>query len=107
MAKRDPRTKEEIVNRILSLDFTGNLKDVFKDPELVKLQRLQPHIVRLVTSSGEKFDLTIHKRRTEESNKKLRAARAAKKAGKRQDGASHQTPPPQKNRGRPPAHARN
>lgn len=65
MAYRDPKTKEEILNRMMQRDFNGDLSTLAADGA-IQLQRIKRHVLRLVfPTTGKKFDLTIHKPRPE------------------------------------------
>lgn len=57
-AIRAPRTKEELINKMLSFDFDGDIRHL---GENVTLQRVAPHVVRLMfPDTGRVFDLTAH-----------------------------------------------
>lgn len=88
-AFKDPKTKADLIDRMMSRDFTGDLADLAVDRDL-KLQRIKPHVMRLKFGhSGEEFDLTIHKTRPPRTAKsqpiKIAAAKSkgvAKKRGR-------------------------
>lgn len=96
-ASRTPRTKEELVNKLLSFDFDGDIRHLGDNASIV---RVKPHIVRLTfPDTGGVFDLTVHIPRAEHQlakrnaepedwEKELRAKPAASKttrrAGRRQ-----------------------
>lgn len=59
---RDPRTKEEFLDRMLSFDFDGDIRNL--GVETATVQRLGPNALRLkFPDSDQVFDLTIHKPR--------------------------------------------
>lgn len=65
------------MDRLLSQDFTGDLRDLAVDPKLVKVSRIKPHVVSLQVADKE-FLLAVHKPKPEKA--KLAAkARAARK----------------------------
>ena len=58
---RDPRTKEELLNKMLSYDFSGDVRELGEGPQI---ERVAPHVARLVfPRSGKVYDLTVHKPR--------------------------------------------
>jgi hypothetical protein len=74
---RDPRTKEDLLNRMLSRDFNGDLTHGGK----AILQRMKGHVVRLFfPDTGKKFDLTIHKPRPEGSGRATKKAATTRTA---------------------------
>lgn len=74
---RAPRTKTEFLNRILSIDFNGDLRDLF--PEGVNVERSRGHSVMLVAKNDPdaRFQIVVRKPRTEAQ---LAAAREKKAA---------------------------
>lgn len=59
---RDPRTKEEFLDRMLSFDFDGDIRHL--GVEAATIQRLGPNALRLkFPDSDQVFDLTVHKPR--------------------------------------------
>lgn len=71
MSYRDPKTKEDIINRLTSTDFSGDLRDLAKDRNM-QMQRIKRHVLRLkFIDSGREFDLTIHKPRGERAPKRV------------------------------------
>lgn len=66
-AFKDPKTKADVIDRMMSRDFSGDLADLAVDRNL-KLLRIKPHVMRMKFGhSGEQFDLTIHKTRPPKS----------------------------------------
>lgn len=58
LSVRTPRTKEELINKILSYDFDGDIRHLGENTSVV---RVAPHIVRLTfPDTGGVFDLTVH-----------------------------------------------
>lgn len=81
-AFRDPKTKEDLLDRMMRRDFSGDLADLAENRNL-QMERIRPHVIRLTFgASGKTFDLTVHKPRPAESGKPVRQkARAAPAAG--------------------------
>lgn len=53
-----PRSKEELINKLLSYDFSGDIRDL---GEGTQISRVAPNIVRLMfPETGRVFDLTVH-----------------------------------------------
>jgi hypothetical protein len=69
----NPRTKADLVDRLLSQAFTGDLRDIAKDPKQVKVDRIKPHVVSLKIADNE-FLLAIHKPKPPEAKAKYRLA---------------------------------
>lgn len=64
-AKRDPRTKEEFLDRILRFDFTGDIREI--GAEAASIVRTGPNSLKLTFPvSGQTFELTVHKPRGEQ-----------------------------------------
>lgn len=60
--KRDPRTKEELLDRMLSYDFDGDIRHLGVEPATI--QRTGANSLRLkFPDSDQVFDLTVHKPR--------------------------------------------
>lgn len=63
--RHDPKTKEDLLNRMMSRDFSGDISDLAVGRGL-QMERIRPNAIRLKFSdSGQTFDLTIHKPRSE------------------------------------------
>lgn len=75
---RAPRTKTEFLNRILSIDFNGDLRDLF--PEGVNVERSRGHSVMLVAKNDPdaRFQIVVRKPRTEEQLAAMREKQSAK-----------------------------
>lgn len=94
--RRDPRTKEEFLDRMLSYDFNGDIRALGIEPATV--QRLGPNALRLkFPDSGTVFDVTIHRPREFAQVK----AEGRSFSGQRQ--APEPAPAPQKRKRRSPA----
>ena len=66
-AFRDPKTKADLLDRMMMRDFTGDIMDLAEGRNL-RLVRVKPHVLRLIfLTSGEQFDLTVHKPRQGEA----------------------------------------
>lgn len=60
--KRDPKTKEDILNRMLSYDFDGDIRHLGEEP--AQITRTGPHTLRLTfPASGRVFDVSVHRPR--------------------------------------------
>lgn len=71
--KRDPRTKEEVLNRMLSYDFDGDIRNLGEQP--ASIVRTGAHTLRLIfPASGTVFDVTIHRPREFAQNKRAAVA---------------------------------
>lgn len=71
---REPRTKEDVLNRMTSMDFDGNLKNL---GENVQLKRIKRHVLQIFFgNSGQAFNLTVHKPRPDKPRAKKAAAPA-------------------------------
>lgn len=75
-AYRDPRTKEDILDRMTRIDFNGDLRTL--GAEGVRLERIKRHVLRIVFAGGAKYDLTIHKPRPEATLAKMALKRVRK-----------------------------
>lgn len=80
-AFKDPQSKRELMDRMNSREFTGDLADLAVDRDL-KMTRIRPHVMRLKFGhSGKEYDLTVHKPRmiqeTHAAVPKVRAKRRA------------------------------
>lgn len=102
-AFHDPKTKEDLLDRMMRRDFTGDLADLAEDRNL-RMERVRPHIIRLhFGASGKTYDLTVHKPRPEGGVKSTRAEvetdvedeaprappRKAKRSGRRSEVRAH------------------
>lgn len=62
MQRKDPETKEELLNRLLMADFDGDIRNL--GGEAARVKRVAPHMLRLeFPDSGAIFDLTVHRPR--------------------------------------------
>lgn len=102
---RDPKTKSEILDRILRRDFDGDLTKLGQDGQAV-LDRKGPNVLALrFPVSGEVFELTVHKRREQPMRRAALSRRSVEDrvqavAGGGQPMQEEQPSPPR--RGRPP-----
>jgi hypothetical protein len=93
MFTQEPKTKEDILDRMTRIDFSGDLRQL---GESVQLHRLKRHVLQLYfPKTGKKFNLTVHKPRPE-GKKKIAAQRpndqpapAPKAKRKRRSRVSH------------------
>lgn len=81
IANREPRTKQELLSRLLSMDFSGDLRTL--SPSGAQLKRVAPNRLEVVLpTSGKKFELVVRRPKSEEHLTKLRA-KLAKGAAKK------------------------
>src|SRR5215475_1232202 len=75
---KDPTTKADILDRLLRMDFKGNLGDLGQE---VRIERLADHVVRLTfPQNGKAFDLTVHMDRSAQAVKSWRVKKAEREA---------------------------
>jgi hypothetical protein len=59
---RDPRTKEELLDRMMSFDFDGDIRHL--GVEAASIVRVSPNTLRLsFPASGTVFELSVHRPR--------------------------------------------
>lgn len=77
---RAPRTKGDFLNRLLSIDFTGDLRDLF--PHGVRIERDGPQAVMLIDKHDPlvRFQIVVRKPRTAGQLEAFRAKHAMPKA---------------------------
>lgn len=81
MAK-EPKTKEQFLNRMLMSDFSGDIRDLAADRN-VQIRRVSANVLDLhFLASDQHFQLVVRKPRSEEQIAKMNAKREAKTAGK-------------------------
>lgn len=79
-AMRDPKSKSEILDSLLRIDYSGDMRDLAANRNVV-IQRVKQNVVRLAfPGSGRVFDLTVHKRRA--FNKKVMMTGPKRKPGR-------------------------
>lgn len=61
---KDPNSKADLIDRILSQAFTGDLRDIAADPTQVTISRPKPHIISIMIA-GKEFLLAAHKPKPE------------------------------------------
>lgn len=106
MSKRDPRTKEEFLNRLLSYDFSGDIRDLAIDRNLI-IKRAGANVLDLhFPASDQHFQLVVRKPRTEEALERLRNTRANRANKEALSPAAQERieeePPPQQHAPPPP-----
>lgn len=95
MAYRDPKTKEDLLDRMTRIDFSGDLRDLGADHN-VQLKRLKRHVLRLVfPTTGQSFDLTVHKPRSEAAPKRAPAPKNVTPIHRRKRNRAAPSPAPQ------------
>lgn len=66
--RRSPRTKEQVLDRMLAQDFSGNIRDL-GGPSGTMVERVKPNALALTFSdTGNKYFLTVHKPRPVKKN---------------------------------------
>lgn len=94
VTNREPRTKQELLSRILSMDFSGDLRTL--SPSGAQLKRTAPNKLEVVLpTSGKRFEIVIRRPKSEEHLTSLRA-KLAKKVGKRNGTVAPRKPQPGK-----------
>lgn len=82
MAERDPKTKEELLDRMARIDYSGDLRDLAANRNLM-LKRTKKHVLEMIfPTSGSTFLLTVRKPRP------IKAKTTAKPV----EGAKQETP---------------
>lgn len=82
---KEPKTKEQFLNRMLSIDFSGDIRDLAADRG-VTLKRLSGNKLELrFEQSGQVFELVVRKPRSPEQIANMLAKKLQKTAGA-QDG---------------------
>lgn len=62
MPKRDPKTKEQLLDRMLSYDFNGDIRQLGAEP--ARIERIGANALRLTFPDTDTvFDLTVHRPR--------------------------------------------
>ena len=85
MAK-EPKTKEQFLNRMLMTDFSGDIRDLATDRN-IQLKRTSANKLELTfLSSGQKFELIVRKPRSPEQIAKMNEKRTAKAGGGKKPG---------------------
>lgn len=83
--KRDPRTKEELLDRMLSFDFDGDIRHL--GVETASIVRVSPNTLRLsFPDSGVTFELEVHRPR--EFSQAARAAGGERRSFAREEGST-------------------
>lgn len=100
MAYKEPQTKADLLNSMLSIDFSGDLRDL--DPERrLQIKRLRRNAISLTFGSGNSFELVVRKPRGEMTGqaKATLRTRLAKARGAKEAVESNGSPPKGKNKG--------
>lgn len=85
--KRDPRTKEELLDRMLSYDFDGDIRHLGVEP--ASIVRVSPNTLRLsFPESGTVFELEVHRPR--EFSQAARASAGERRSFVREEESSTQ-----------------
>lgn len=86
----DPKTKADIIDRVLRRDFNGDFTQLGQDGQVI-LDRKKANVLALkFQNSGEIFELTVHKRREQAGRRPVRKAAAPMASS-----SSAQAPEPQ------------
>lgn len=71
MYTTNPKSKADLLSRILSQSFTGDLRDLAVD-RLLTISRPKQHLISLKFPDGRTFLLTIHKPKPEAARQKAK-----------------------------------
>lgn len=78
---KEPKTKEQFLNRMLMSDFSGDIRDLAADRN-IQIKRASANVLDLTfLASGQHFQLVIRKPRSPEMIAAMEAKKAAKLAG--------------------------
>lgn len=78
---RSPRTKSELLDKILSYNFDGDLRHLAPDPSLASIQRAAPNVLKLdFRDTDAHFELVVRKPRQEMQGKHGAAKQTAGKS---------------------------
>lgn len=73
-AIRDPKTKADFIDRMMSYDFDGDIRHL--GAVNATIHRVKPHVIRLrFPDTGKEFELAVRLPRSEEAKQKMRAKR--------------------------------
>lgn len=61
-SKRDPRTKEELLDRMLRFDFDGDIRNVGAEPATIVRDKANALLLKF-PHSGVVFELSVHRPR--------------------------------------------
>ena len=80
---KEPKTKEQFLNRMLMSDFSGDIRDLAADRNIT-LRRASANVLDLTfNTTGQHFQLVVRKPRTPEQIAAAEAKREAKGKGRR------------------------
>ncbi len=81
-AIRDPKTKADFIDRIMSYDFDGDIRHLGVQNAII--HRVRPHVIRLrFPDTGKEFELAVRLPRSEEAKQKMRSKRTKRQAPRR------------------------
>lgn len=64
LRNRDPRSKEELLDRMMSFDFDGDIRHLGSEP--ARITRLSPNRIALTFPASDRtYELSVHIPRTE------------------------------------------
>lgn len=73
MAFRDPKSKPDVIDRILSREFDGDLRRLGENNS-AQVERIKKHVIKLAfPSTGTVFHLTVHKPRADTAASRRRS----------------------------------
>ena len=99
-AYKDPTTKYDLIDKMMSRDFDGDIASLAVDRKL-RYERTRPNVLKLEFGhSGRTFEIVVRKPRTEEALAAFRAKRSGavsinKKNGRGKKGVSAQKKAPE------------
>lgn len=83
--KSDPKTKEQLLDRMLSFDFDGDIRHLGVEP--ASIVRVSPNTLRLTfPDSGVTFELEVHRPR--EFSQAAKAAGGERRSFAREEGST-------------------
>lgn len=81
--RKDPTTKANLLDKMMSRDFSGDLADLAVNRDL-RYERIRPNVIALkFGDSGNTFEMVVRKPRTPEALAAMRAKAAGKEIGKK------------------------
>lgn len=89
---KEPKTKEQFLNRMLMSDFSGDIRDLAADRNIT-LKRTSANKLELTfQASGQKFELVVRKPRSPEQIAKMLAKKLAKAGAGKSGRGSRKAP---------------
>lgn len=89
---KEPKTKEQFLNRMLSIDFTGDIRDLAADRNITLKRTSANKLALTFQSSGQTFELVVRKPRSPEQIAKMLAKKLAKAGAGKSGRGSRKAP---------------